>query len=129
MDLQTVQLLSVVTIFTAFAVAELVIDKFFAREATHEDNRLDIAVGLMFPVISGAVFAAARALCVWLMPEARDAWADWPWWQMVIVLLLADDLTQYFWHRLSHTSVMWPLHRAHHSAAYMSVRVVYRNNA
>ena len=24
---------------------------------------------------------------------------------------------------------MWPLHRAHHSAAYMSVRVVYRNNA
>jgi sterol desaturase/sphingolipid hydroxylase (fatty acid hydroxylase superfamily) len=24
---------------------------------------------------------------------------------------------------------MWPLHRAHHSAAYMSVRIVYRNNA
>jgi hypothetical protein len=48
---------------------------------------------------------------------------------MVLVLLLADDLTQYLWHRLSHTSVLWPLHRAHHSAAYMSVRVVYRNNA
>ena len=48
---------------------------------------------------------------------------------MLPVLLLADDLTQYWWHRLSHTSIMWPLHRAHHSAAYMSVRVVYRNNA
>ncbi|HPV25278.1 MAG TPA: sterol desaturase family protein, partial [Casimicrobium sp.] len=30
--------------------------------------------------------------------------------------------------RLSHTSVMWPLHRAHHSAPYMSIRVNYRNN-
>jgi len=48
---------------------------------------------------------------------------------MLLVLLLADDLTQYFWHRLSHTSALWPLHRAHHSAAYMSVRIVYRNNA
>ena len=49
--------------------------------------------------------------------------------QMVALLLVADDFTQYLWHRLSHTSVLWPLHRAHHSAAYMSVRIVYRNNA
>jgi sterol desaturase/sphingolipid hydroxylase (fatty acid hydroxylase superfamily) len=48
---------------------------------------------------------------------------------MLALLLVADDFTQYLWHRLSHTSVLWPLHRAHHSAAYMSVRVVYRNNA
>ena len=59
----------------------------------------------------------------------QGALADWSWWQMLLVLLLADDLTQYFWHRLSHTSTLWPLHRAHHSAAYMSVRIVYRNNA
>ncbi len=78
--------------------------------------------------------AAATALCAWLMPTQRDLLAHWPWWQMlavllVAVLLVADNLTQYFWHRLSHTSIIWPLHRAHHSAAYMSVRVVYRNNA
>ncbi len=129
MDLQSVQLLSVVAIFASFAIGELLIDKFFATEATREDNRLDLAVGLMFPVISGLVFAGARALCSWLIPDAKDLWAHWAWWQMVLVLLVTDDLTQYFWHRLSHTSVMWPLHRAHHSAAYMSVRVVYRNNA
>ena len=129
MTLQSVQLLSVVTVFALFAVAEVVIGKFFAPEASAEDNRLDLAVGVMFPVVSGLVFAAAQALCAWLMPAARDAWANWSWWQMVLVLLVADDLTQYLWHRLSHTSFMWPLHRAHHSAAYMSVRVVYRNNA
>jgi sterol desaturase/sphingolipid hydroxylase (fatty acid hydroxylase superfamily) len=129
LDLQTAQLLAVTVIFGGFALAELAVGAFFATEATREDNRLDVAVGITFPVISGSVFAAAKALAAVLLPTMRDAWASWPWWLMVIVLLLADDLTQYWWHRLSHTSVMWPLHRAHHSAAYMSVRVVYRNNA
>jgi sterol desaturase/sphingolipid hydroxylase (fatty acid hydroxylase superfamily) len=127
-DLQTVQLLAVTGIFLGFGIAEVLMGRFFAPEAGHEDDRLDVAVGLMFPMVSGFVFASARALCAWLIPEWRDAWADWPVWAMVGTLLIADDLTQYWWHRLSHTSVMWPLHRAHHSAAYMSVRVVYRNN-
>jgi len=37
-------------------------------------------------------------------------------------------MTQYWWHRLSHSPLMWPLHRAHHSASYMSIRITYRNN-
>ena len=129
MNLQTVQLLAVVTIFALFTAGELIIGKFFATEASAEDNRLDIAVGVMFPVVSGLVFAAAQLVCAWVMPGGRNAWVGWTWWQMLLVLFVADDLTQYLWHRLSHTSVLWPLHRAHHSAAYMSVRVVYRNNA
>ena len=47
---------------------------------------------------------------------------------MVAILLVVDDMTQYWWHRASHTPLLWPLHRAHHSAAYMSVRITYRNN-
>lgn len=122
-------MLAVTVIFGLFAAVELATHRFFAPEATTEDNRLDIAVGLMFPIVSGLVFSTANALCGWLAPASRDRFASWPWWQMLVVLLLADDLTQYFWHRLSHTSALWPLHRAHHSAAYMGVRVVYRNNA
>jgi len=64
----------------------------------------------------------------WLMPAQRGAWSDLPWWAMAGVLLVADDLTQYLWHRLSHTPLLWPLHRAHHSAQYMSFRMTYRNN-
>lgn len=128
-DMQLTQSLCLAAVLLAFALAELVQGGFFAPEATREDNRLDIAVTAMFPLLSGGVLAASTALCAWAMPGMRNALADWPWWQMLLVLLVADDMTQYFWHRLSHTSVMWPLHRAHHSAAYMSVRVVYRNNA
>ncbi len=128
MQAQTLQLLVLLLVLSAFALAEMIQGRFFAKEATREDNRLDVAVTLLFPLITGAVMAASASLCQWLMPLQKDALADWAWWQMLLVLLVADDLTQYFWHRLSHTSVMWPLHRAHHSAAYMSVRVVYRNN-
>jgi len=129
MQEQTVQILAITGVMLSFALAEMVQGRFFSKQATREDNRLDVAVTLLFPLISLGVLSASTALCVWLMPEQRGAWANWPLWQMILVLLLADDLTQYFWHRLSHSSWIWPLHRAHHSAAYMSVRVVYRNNA
>ena len=126
---QTVQLLAVGSVLGLYALAELASRRFFPPEATREDDRLDLVVTLTFPLLSAGVLGASGALCAWLIPEQRGAWAHWPWWQMLLVLLLADDLTQYLWHRLSHNSVLWPLHRAHHSAAYMSVRVVYRNNA
>jgi sterol desaturase/sphingolipid hydroxylase (fatty acid hydroxylase superfamily) len=58
----------------------------------------------------------------------KGALADWPAWAMFAILLVGDDLTQYWWHRLSHSPLLWPLHRAHHSAHYMSIRMTYRNN-
>ena len=45
------------------------------------------------------------------------------------LFLLLDDMVQYWWHRASHTFPwLYNLHRAHHNARYMSVRLVYRNN-
>lgn len=38
-------------------------------------------------------------------------------------------MMQYWWHRASHSfGWLYNLHRAHHNARYMSVRLVYRNN-
>ena len=48
---------------------------------------------------------------------------------MLVLLLIFDDMMQYWWHRLSHTYIpLYKLHRAHHNAKYMSIRIVYRNN-
>jgi len=42
--------------------------------------------------------------------------------------LILDDLTQYWWHRLSHVNkTMWKLHRPHHVVEEMGVLVTYRN--
>lgn len=125
---QLVQIFVVCLVWLAFGLAERARGLLSPKEATRGDLCIDIAMTLALPLISGAVLTTSLALCERWIPGLRASWAGWSWWQMVLVLLVADDFTQYLWHRLSHTSFMWPLHRAHHSAAYMSVRVVYRNN-
>lgn len=125
---QWAQIAVISLVLIAFGLAEWRQGHLFPAEAKREDHRLDLAMTLLMPLTSGAVMSISLALCAWWWPSARLAWADWPVWPMLVVIVLADDLTQYFWHRLSHTSFLWPLHRAHHSAAYMSVRIVYRNN-
>jgi sterol desaturase/sphingolipid hydroxylase (fatty acid hydroxylase superfamily) len=125
---QTFQMLCLFGIFSLAIFAEALKGRFLTDRASKQDNRLDLIVTAMFPFINLTVITLSGLLCATLMPTQRGTWADLPIWQMVLILLVVDDMTQYWWHRLSHTSFMWPLHRAHHSAAYMSVRVVYRNN-
>lgn len=123
------QAAAVLAIFVIFAAIELKRGRFWAKEATQEDKWLDAVVMVVFPImIVPTIFFTSYWLGTQHFPEYRDALAHWPWWAMAVTLLLADDLTQYWWHRMSHSTWMWPFHRAHHSAAYMGVRVVYRNN-
>ena len=118
-------------IYTAFAVAELALGRFLHREeTTRKDLILDVANTVTFPVLVVPTVLTLGAMATEAAsPGSAGALADLPWWAMVGVLLLADDLTQYWWHRTSH-EVPWlfALHRAHHSARYLSIRVTYRNN-
>ncbi len=48
-------------------------------------------------------------------------------WHLLAFIIL-DDMTQYWWHRLSHSNrMMWKLHRPHHVVEEMGVLVTYRN--
>ena len=97
--------------------------------ATANDTKLELFMFLSLLAITQPLAMVVTAqLGAWLAPGYQGALADWPWWAMVGLLLVLDDMTQYWWHRASHTSLLWPLHRAHHSAEYMSIRVTFRNN-
>jgi sterol desaturase/sphingolipid hydroxylase (fatty acid hydroxylase superfamily) len=97
--------------------------------ATGNDTKLEVLMFLSVLAVTQplAIFVTSKLGSAWF-PEFKGILADMPWWGMVGVLLVLDDMTQYWWHRLSHTSFLWPLHRAHHSAEYMSIRVTFRNN-
>jgi sterol desaturase/sphingolipid hydroxylase (fatty acid hydroxylase superfamily) len=97
--------------------------------ATGNDTKLELLMFLSVLAVTQplAIFVTAKLGALWV-PQYKGVLADMPWWGMVGVLLVLDDMTQYWWHRLSHTSFLWPLHRAHHSAEYMSIRVTFRNN-
>ncbi len=122
---------SVITIiFVTFAALELHAGRFLQPKAGWRDTAIDVASALGLPmVVIPAVFTLSPAIVAWVLPESEGALAHWPWWVMFGVLLLADDLTQYLYHRASHAvPALFRLHRAHHSAPYISVRITYRNN-
>lgn len=85
-----------------------------------------ILVAITFPSVmwlSGKIMSLAA-------PEMKGALAGIPWFAGFVLFLVFDDMTQYWWHRLTHRiPALYALHRAHHSAAYMSIRIVYRNNS
>jgi sterol desaturase/sphingolipid hydroxylase (fatty acid hydroxylase superfamily) len=125
-----VQNLLIVSVMLGYAVMEVVSRRYkHTVHATANDTKLELYMFVSLLAISQPLaLLGSNALCTWLIPEMRGAWAHLPVWAMVGILLIGDDMTQYWWHRLSHSPLMWPLHRAHHSAQYMSIRVTYRNN-
>jgi sterol desaturase/sphingolipid hydroxylase (fatty acid hydroxylase superfamily) len=56
---------------------------------------------------------------------------DWvPFLWGCLIIAIADDLTQYWYHRLHHEIPwLWRFHRTHHSANYMGMAMASRQNA
>jgi sterol desaturase/sphingolipid hydroxylase (fatty acid hydroxylase superfamily) len=117
--------------FLAFVLIELACSSFRQSSSSKRDVLIEvfgssIMVAITFPLVmwlSGMILNQ-------LLPEKKDALAEIPWIAGFVLFLLLDDMTQYWWHRLTHRiPTLYALHRAHHSAPYMSIRIVYRNNS
>ncbi|MFD1559735.1 sterol desaturase family protein [Paraburkholderia silviterrae] len=113
-----------------FAMAEIISKRYRDTvHATSNDTKLELLMSLSLLVFTQPLIVLVTdALCQRFAPHLRNAWSTLPWWAMTGILLVGDDMMQYWWHRISHSALLWPLHRAHHSASYMSIRVTYRNN-
>jgi sterol desaturase/sphingolipid hydroxylase (fatty acid hydroxylase superfamily) len=80
---------------------------------------------LLVPVIT---FFSLKLLPT-LLPNAKDAFAWVPFWWGFLIIAVADDLTQYWYHRLHHqVPFLWRFHRTHHSAPYMGMAMASRQN-
>jgi len=122
--------LVIAAIYLAFALAEIAGRRFLQPHATDHDWRVDLVSGAAMPglILPAIVFVVGLGFDSFA-PHARGALSDLPVWAWVGLFLIFDDLTQYAWHRLSHShATFFAFHRAHHEARYMSVRIVYRNN-
>lgn len=119
----------VAVVMLAFAALEWRAGVLRSGDESSEDLPLEAAITLLFGALiyPGVIVIVAAIGSAW-WPGMENALAGLPAWAMWALFLLCDDFTQYWWHRASHTPLLWPLHRAHHSAPYMSVRIVYRNN-
>lgn len=132
MHLTTAQAsLVVLAIYLGFALLELAWTRLFAKsEQTRHDGILEVVstftlLGITQPVILLIVGGVGHRL----FPDYEGALANLPFLAALALFLILEDMTQYWWHRASHSFAwLYNLHRAHHNARYMSVRLVYRNN-
>ncbi|MEM6475059.1 MAG: sterol desaturase family protein [Pseudomonadota bacterium] len=122
---------AIVAIYLAFALLELWRSNLFSKEEQNRDDGIVEAVSMtmLLAVTQPAVLFSAGALAQAVAPQFAGALSGMSIIAAIGLFLILDDMAQYWWHRASHsTPWLYNLHRAHHNARYMSVRLVYRNN-
>ena len=92
-------------IFALFIVLEAITGRFLQKEkGSTRDIVIEAASSLTIVLITvPLIFAVAPLLVDAVRPGSANALAGLPWWAMLAILLVADDMTQYWWHRASHT--------------------------
>jgi len=118
--------------FIAFAIFETVRTGFFHKKGEKEgDSAVELIGGFVLVAFTQPLTLFLGGTTASLMaPDAAGSLATLPLWAAALLFIIFDDMMQYWWHRLSHSvSWLYNLHRSHHNAGYMSVRIVYRNNA
>jgi sterol desaturase/sphingolipid hydroxylase (fatty acid hydroxylase superfamily) len=94
------------------------------------EKKLDAAcLVLTRALVTPAAVLLTLKLCNWLIPSYRSFFGWVPFFWGFAILVIADDLTQYWYHRLHHQLPwLWRFHRTHHSAPYMGMAMAYRQN-
>ena len=125
------EVIAIIALFTGFIIAEMLLTGFFSKPNQKVgDGTVEIvSTATLSLIIQPMVLAAGLILGALIFPNSAGILDSWHFLAVFGLFLIFDDLTQYGWHRLSHT-VPWlyKLHRPHHNAEYLSIRMVYRNN-
>lgn len=122
---------AIVCIYLLFACMELWRSNLFQKsEQTRDDGIVEsVSMVVLLAFTQPTVLIVSSAFAQWVAPDYAGALASIPIIAAIALFLVLDDMAQYWWHRASHsTPWLYNLHRAHHNARYMSVRLVYRNN-
>ena len=121
----------IAAILIAFILLEIACACFRQPRGQRRDVIIEIlGSGLLMGVTLPLVTFLSSALLGYFAPQLKGSLSGLHWTLGLALFLVLDDMTQYWWHRLSHkVPFLYSLHRAHHSAPYMSIRIVYRNNS
>lgn len=123
--------IAILAIYLGFALLEIWRSRLFAKpEQTRDDGIVEgISMVMLLAFTQPMILFASAGLMGMVAPGLEGALAGINVLAAIALFLVLDDMTQYWWHRASHSFPwLYNLHRAHHNARYMSVRLVYRNN-
>jgi len=125
------EMLIILGIFLFFAILETIFTQFFNQSKGVKGDWLVEVIGSL--VLTGFtqpfILFMSFVLCSYVAPGMADVLSGIHFLAAFGLFLVFDDMTQYWWHRITHmVPWLYNLHRPHHNAEYLSIRVVYRNN-
>lgn len=129
MDPAIISKLIPATLLLVLGILEAIGGLYIEDKRTKDDFTIELLSLVTLPtLIQPGIFL----LVLWIMgnqfPGLEDHYIQLAIGWQILAFLILDDLTQYWWHRLSHVSpTMWKLHRPHHVVEEMGVLVTYRN--
>jgi sterol desaturase/sphingolipid hydroxylase (fatty acid hydroxylase superfamily) len=102
----------------------------YENKWTKNERILDIACFVVPKIVVKPLVAYfGLRLLPLLLPGSKDIFSWVPFWWAFLIIAVADDLTQYWYHRLHHQLPwLWRFHRTHHSAPYMGMAMAGRQN-
>ena len=121
----------ILLIYLGFGLLELWRSNLFGKaEQTRDDGIIEVvSMAVLLVVTQPMILFASAGLAGAVVPQWAGALSEINVFLAIGLFLVLDDMMQYWWHRASHTFPwLYNLHRAHHNARYMSMRLVYRNN-
>jgi sterol desaturase/sphingolipid hydroxylase (fatty acid hydroxylase superfamily) len=116
-------------VFGAYILLELLLRRFPLRGIPGRESWLDVvATAQAWFLVGPLIVFGTAAIETWILPEYAGRLAGTAWYLQVLAFIIFDDLVQYWWHRATHRfPFLWGLHKFHHAAPYMGVRVIWRN--
>ena len=129
MESETISKLIPAIFLLVLGALEAIGGLYFEDKRTKDDFKIELlSLAILPTLIQPGIFL----LVVWFMstqfPGLEDHLIHLAIGWQILAFLILDDMTQYWWHRLSLVSpTMWKLHRPHHVVEEMGVLVTYRN--
>jgi len=115
----------------AIVLIEIAFGRFMQKEHTKlRDVFIEIfSTANVFFLTVPLTVAVAASLAAFMLPNHAGALSHLPAWIMFLMLMVGEDMLQYWWHRANHKfPILYNLHRVHHDADYLNIRITFRNN-
>ena len=129
MEEQTISKLIPAAVLLILGAIEAFGGLYFEDKRTKNDVKIELLSLVILPtLIQPAIFLAVLYGMDTFFSSFEDFYVASHFGWHVLAFLILDDMTQYWWHRFSHSNrKMWKLHRPHHVVEEMGVLVTYRN--
>ncbi len=118
-------------ILLLFGIGEALVGAYSRSKRSRQDYIMElVSFSQLSVLIQPGVMLLVGFICSHLIPGRQNRFLHVAFGLQFLFFILADDLPQYWWHRMAHNATwLWKLHLAHHASPGMGFGTAFRNAA